>query len=321
MFIEFAAIFMLSIALEVPMQAFWIKRMHKLKIEQVTKLYGPKWHEKTKTGTPTMGGVVFVPVFLIVMGIAVYIESTLNWHEFFAITSYPVMTSIVGFADDWIKHRKRASDGMTSLQKLSLQILITVPWAMWVAPEMLEILPNIVLPYWLSVSFIAFAGVGLQNAVNVTDGLDGLAAGAAVISFFAFLAFVNSTHSLLFAMASAAGICLGFLWHNANPATVFMGDVGAHFISGLLITVCVLSDAFILIIPLSCIYGVEIISVVIQIFSIRILKRKVFRMSPLHHHFEMKGWSENKIVMRFWLVHLVGMFILYLILFFIAQMA
>lgn len=319
MFIEFTFILILSMALEILFQSKWIEKMHSLKIEQVTKLYGPHWHERTKTGTPTMGGVVFVPVFLVAMAASVSVNRAVNWHSFFSISSYPVMASLVGFADDWIKHRKNSSDGMTSLQKLTLQILITLPWAVWVAPELLEIIPGFIVSRYTAIALIAFAGVGLQNAVNVTDGLDGLAAGTALISFFACSVLLESSTAIFLATASACGICMGFLWHNSHPASVFMGDVGAHFISGLLLSVCVMSNAFILIIPFCFLYGMEIISVAIQIFSIRVFNKRVFLMSPIHHHFEMLGWSENKIVARFWLVHVVGMFVVLTLLFWIAN--
>ncbi|MDO5563137.1 MAG: phospho-N-acetylmuramoyl-pentapeptide-transferase [Synergistaceae bacterium] len=312
MFIEISLVILICIVLEILMQNFWIKKMHSLKIEQVTKLYGPAWHEKTKIGTPTMGGVVFIPTLLAVTTLAVYFfDLTQNppyMIKTLQIISYPILAALVGLADDWLKHTRQSSDGFKSLQKLFLQIAVTAPWAMWTMRGSLTLLPNVSLPHIYAVLLVTFVGVGIQNAVNVTDGLDGLAAGCSLISFIGALAFIGLQDPIITLFSSAAcGICIGFLWHNCNPASVFMGDVGAHFLAGLLLSVCLCSGAFIAIVPLGIIFGVEILSVSIQIIAIRKFHRKVFLMSPIHHHFELLGWKEPQIVARFLLIHLVGM--------------
>lgn len=306
----FVSMLFAAMLLEILLQRFWIARMRELKIRQVTKLYGPSWHDKTKAGTPTMGGVVFPPALLLVLLVNYFMVHALSFGDIVRILSYPLLAAAVGFTDDWIKHSRRSSDGISSLQKLALQIIITVPWAVWMLPSGLSLWPGAVIPGFAGVAVLTFVGVGLQNAVNVTDGLDGLATGCASISFFAALCvFCHDIYT--FAPAAAAlGICLGFLWHNANPASVFMGDVGAHFLAGLMVTVCVMSGSFIYVIPLGFMFGLEIISVAIQIAAIRGFKKKVFLMSPMHHHFEMLGWSETQIVTRFWIMHLVGLLII-----------
>lgn len=303
----FTAVLAAALFLEISLQHFWIARMRSMRIKQVTKLYGPSWHEKTKTGTPTMGGVTFFPVLLLSLSAVWAVKPELDFNYLAAILSYPLLAATVGFIDDWVKHKKQSSDGLSSLQKLVLQILCTAPWAAFVLTESLSLIPGAVISRGAAIALLTFTGVGFQNAVNVTDGLDGLAAGCALFSFFAAAVFLRGDAVILAAAAAACGVCLGFLWHNANPASVFMGDAGAHFLAGLLLALCVLPGYFIFIVPFGFIFGVELISVAVQIMAIRLFKKKVFCMSPLHHHFEMLGWSEQQIVTRFWIVHIAGM--------------
>ncbi len=314
MYTEFLTVLLFSMAAEIFLQGKWTGKMHRLKIEQVAKLYGPAWHEKTKTGTPTMGGIIFIPVFLA----AVYAGSLISPYSDFLkvgkIVLYPILASAVGLLDDWFKYSKKSSDGLKSMEKLVLQIAVTIPWAMWVTPADFDLTVAYV-PRYVGVMLLVFTGVGLQNAVNVTDGLDGLAAGSVLISLLGALSFLGGEPSVIIPIASAAGICMGFLWHNSHPASVFMGDVGAHFFAGLLLSLCVVSDAFIFVIPISFIFGIEIISVALQIISIRYFGKKIFLMSPIHHHFEILGWKETQIVMRFWIIHTIGMLVLISILF------
>ena len=315
MFIEFVLILILSLFTEILLQHLWMAEMHKMKIEQVTKLYGPCWQEKAKMGTPTMGGIVFIPVLLFALFIAHLLNPYLQTEGVLKVVSYPLLAAAVGFIDDWLKYKKHSSDGLTSMQKLVLQIAVTIPWAVWTIPDSMVLFPTITIPRALGIIFVVFFGVGFQNAVNVTDGLDGLAIGCVLISLIGALSFLSGDPVIILTIASAIGISLGFLWHNANPASVFMGDVGAHFFAGLLLSLCVNSGALIFIIPLGFMFGIEIISVVIQIAAIRVFKRKVFLMSPIHHHFEMMGWKEPQIVARFWIIHVIGMFLCMAILF------
>ena len=328
----FIVCFMLFVFLaEIFLQEKWIKVMHRRKIEQVTKLYGPAWHEKTKLGTPTMGGVVFAAVALLCVPVLMWYTrnmfvglyepgaSFFAKYAFFltesaAVLSYPILAGAVGFADEWLKYRRHSSDGFTSRQKLALQILVTLPWAAWMFFHVGYADIGVLRSFVVFVAVVTFIGVGLQNAVNVTDGLDGLAAGCSFITFVALLpltAFAAgiSTSAVLYNLMAIA-LCLGFLWHNCNPASVFMGDVGAHFLAGLMLSLCICSGAVFYIIPVCFFFGVEICSVAIQIVAIRKFHRKVFKMSPIHHHFEMSGWKEAQIVTRFWIIHLIGVVIL-----------
>ena len=305
MFANFTYILVMAVFLEVFLQHFWIRKMHSMKIEQVTKMYGPSWHDKAKVGTPSIGGIVFILVMLIITTIFAY-RYNFPMDRIAKIIAYPLAAAAIGFADDWLKHIRNSSEGLRSLQKLALQVIVTVPWAIWTVKGPTPMLPGIMMSRTAGILLASFFGVGFLNAVNVTDGLDGLAAGCTFISFLALL-FLVRMDPIVFVMSSAVcGICIGFLWHNANPAAVFMGDVGSHFLAGLLFSICVNSMVVILIIPLGFIFGIEIISVAIQIFSIRVLHKKVFRMSPIHHHFELLGWKENQIVVRFCIIHLIG---------------
>lgn len=307
-FVIFAVLlFLFSLFMEIAMQRLWTAKMHKMKIEQVTKKYGPCWHEKTKMGTPTMGGIVFIPVMLVSSVLICFVYGLDNWSTAMQVISYPILAAAVGFVDDWLKYTKHSSDGLKSLQKLLLQVIVTVAWASWVLPDSLYIMPSFAISKIYALLLVSFIGVGFQNAVNVTDGLDGLAAGCSLISLIGALFFLPYSPLLALVTISGCGIALGFLWHNANPASVFMGDVGAHFFAGLLLSVSLASGAFIFILPLGFMFGIEIISVSVQIFAIRRLKRKVFLMSPIHHHFEMLGWKETQIVFRFLIIHTVGM--------------
>ena len=327
----FIVCFMLFVFLaEIFLQEKWIKVMHRRKIEQVTKLYGPAWHEKTKLGTPTMGGVVFAAVALLCVPVLMWYTrnmfvglyepgaSFFEKYSFFlaesaAVLSYPILAGAVGFADEWLKYRRHSSDGFTSKQKLALQILVTLPWAAWMFFRTDYDMVSVMRSFPVFVAVVTFIGVGLQNAVNVTDGLDGLAAGCSLITFTALLPLTllvagGPIHGMYNVMA--IWLCLGFLWHNCNPASVFMGDVGAHFLAGLMLSLCICSGAVFYIIPACFFFGVEICSVAIQIVAIRRFHRKVFKMSPIHHHFEMSGWKETQIVTRFWIIHLLGVIFL-----------
>ena len=310
MLLPFTFVLAFCCAVELILQKKWIAVMKRMKIEQVTKLYGPAWHEKTKMGTPTMGGVVFIPALILSLPLIMLFAGDHSAADAMRILLYPLLAAGVGFTDDWLKYSRHSSDGLTSLSKLLLQTAVTLPWALWASRPPYELLPWLCLPFPLYVAVVTFIGVGLQNAVNVTDGLDGLAAGCSLISFFAALALLPQSPMTLLSAASACGICLGFLWHNANPASVFMGDVGAHFLDGFMLSLCINSGALIMVVPLCFIFGVEIFSVAIQIFAIHKLHRKLFLMSPIHHHFEMLGWKETQITARFYIAHIVGICLL-----------
>lgn len=291
------------------LQGKWIEWMHRLHLGQIIKEYGPQAHLK-KRGTPSMGGVVSFFLVPFVFGAVILCDVT-TWFDMVKVWAYPVLTATIGMLDDVLKHRSKSSEGLRSLQKLFLQIALTLPWACFIAKDGLFMTPTVSLPANYAVLPLVFLGVGIQNAVNVTDGLDGLAGGSIAISLTAMILFAGfASAAIPSAVIVSASVGLGlisaFLWHNANPAELFMGDVGAHFWAGLLISLCVVSRLLVLVFAVGFIFGIEIITVAIQILAIRGFDKKIFRMSPLHHHFELVGWKETTIVTRFWLVHLAG---------------
>ena len=300
-------------ALAVSLQRAWIVWMRRLKIGQNIKKYGPDVHMK-KSGTPTMGGVVallLIPVLVLLAHLAGVSKS----RDMISVWSYPFLAALVGLTDDILKHRSGSSEGLRSMQKLVLQVLVTVPWAIWSAKDGLYLLPSMAAaPPLISVFSLVFLGVGIQNAVNVTDGLDGLAGGAAAISLAAVLLW-SAADSVTVSASAGLALIAAFLWHNSNPAEIFMGDVGSHLWAGLLISLCVEAKSLLLLFPICFLFGIEIVSVAIQIVAIRKFWKKVFLMSPLHHHFELMGWKETRIVARFCLIHLIGMAALFIFVF------
>jgi len=291
--------------IEVVLQSLWIRaqRSGKLKIFQEQKSYGPMIDVEKKASTPSMGGIVFIviSVFLCLLGAA----DNKIW--FFAITC-----GIVGLIDDGLKFFRHSSEGFSSLKKLVVQVIISSIYAVFVSVNHdINLWGGVSSPVWVSIPLMIFLSVGLQNAVNVTDGLDGLAAGTVSLSLAAVVIFMGE---LNYDTAAALGMVLGFLWHNSHPAKVFMGDVGSHFLAGLLFALVLFNGSILLLLPFSFLFGIEIITSAIQIFSIRKLKRKIFRMAPLHHHFQLLGWKETLIVNRFYIAHILGMALLYAIL-------
>lgn len=307
MLAEAFAVFIFAFALELLLQEKWTAKMHSLRMEQVTKSYGPCWHEKRKMGTPAMGGAVFIPTAAISLLLIRFLDHGYDFSLMFSAAVYPFLTAAVGFWDDWLKYSRRSSEGFASIEKLILQTAVTLIWSIFILPNEVLLLPGVPVSGFFKVVLVTFFGVGFQNAVNVTDGLDGLAVGCGIISLFGVWAFVGGSPEAVLLTAVPAGLCTAFLWHNAYPASVFMGDAGAHFIAGAVFSLCLFFGYIMLMVPLGFLFGLEIISVAVQIVSIREFKCRVFLMSPIHHHFEMKGWKETQIVPRFWIVHLVGM--------------
>lgn len=270
---------------------------------QIIKEYGPKAHT-TKAGTPSMGGVCFLALSA-TAGAILVASNMITTRDFLSLWGFPVLAGLIGFWDDWKKFTSKSSEGLTSIQKLLAQVLVTLPWAVFYASRGIDLIPNVTLSYSWTLFWLFFLGVGVMNAVNVTDGLDGLATGMFCISLIATV-LLTRQKVILFSVIILVACLVAFLWDNSHPARLFMGDVGAHFLGAFLINLCVQYGSFGMVVPLSFFFGIELLSVLIQIVAIRVFKRKVFYMSPLHHHFEILGWSEVKIVVRFWILHLVG---------------
>jgi phospho-N-acetylmuramoyl-pentapeptide-transferase len=284
-------------------QGILIRYARRKGIGQAIKEYGPEGHMQ-KTGTPSMGGLAALALvpFAVVLP---YLAGMTGLREMALIWSYPVLAAFVGLCDDLLKLRSKSGDGLTSLRKLFLQLAVTLPWAFWCSSGV-YLMPDFSIPQPYAFVSLSFLGVGILNAVNVTDGLDGLAGSAMILSLCAVM-FLSDSVSVKISSAAGMAILAAFLWHNACPADLFMGDVGSHLWGGLLLSLCVQSRSLLFVFPLAFLFGVEIVTVAVQIFSIRCFGKKVFRMSPIHHHFELRGWQETKIVARFCLVHLAGM--------------
>lgn len=282
--------------------------LRRLKAGQQIREAGPKSHA-VKAGTPTMGGVIIVAA----ASVATLIFAPTRTDEAATLLIATVGFGLVGLADDFIKVVARRSLGLRARAKLALQLGISLFIALYVLNRdgtaisipfggMLELPPLIFIP-------LAMATViGAANAVNITDGLDGLAAGATAIasSCFAVIAWqMGRVEAAVFATA-LAGACLGFSWFNSHPAQVIMGDTGSLALGGALGAIAVLTGTELVLVIIGGLFVIEILSVILQVTYFRITKgKRIFKMSPLHHHFELSGWAEPKIVTRFWLIGLL----------------
>lgn len=296
-------------ALSVILQHFWIKYQQKIHLTQIQKWYGVNIDSEIKAATPSMGGVIFLVLGIFALMIDFSAESLVFW-------TLPILSGIIGFADDWMKFRSHTSEGFSSLAKLRLQLLLCALWVITVFingdlrlwPGIFEDCAWIVIP----VSFLVTAGT--INAVNITDGLDGLAAGSFLISLAVMMILIPGYSFNVRVMLELFGMTAGFMFFNIRPAKTFMGDTGSHFLGGALAALCVINGRTLAVIPAGFIFIVDMLSSAIQIFTIRKLNKKIFLMAPLHHHYQKKGLDETAVTIRFWLVHCVGGVILALLL-------
>ncbi|MGI9019998.1 MAG: phospho-N-acetylmuramoyl-pentapeptide-transferase [Solirubrobacterales bacterium] len=267
---------------------------------------GPQGHH-AKAGTPTMGGLV------IFLAIAVpYLVLSERDTQSLAVLGVALGAAGIGFADDFIKITKRRSLGLSARYKLAAQIALAV--GLWyVATEVVGLDPvlrsrifdaEIDLGPMAYLVFVFLVVAGASNAVNLTDGLDGLAAGACGIVLLAYMAITITTGQEGLALLSAClvGASIGFLWFNAFPASIFMGDTGSLGLGAAIGALAVMTQTELLLIILGGIFVIEALSVAVQVFSFKMFRRRVLLMAPVHHHFEMLAWSETKIMLRFWIV-------------------
>lgn len=282
----------LFFSLSLILQYIWIKIQQKIHLTQQQKAYGVNIDVEIKSKTPSMGGVIFLVLGIFALIINFSEETLIFW-------SLPILSGLVGFIDDWLKFTSHSSEGLKSLSKLKMQLIICGLWVL-----IIFLTGNFgAWPIMIPVSFLMIAGT--INAVNITDGLDGLAAGSFLISLGILLILIpvkefNSEILIeLFFMVS------GFLFFNVRPAKTFMGDTGAHFLGGALAALCVMNGMTLAIIPTGFIFIIEMLSSAIQIFTIRKFNKKIFLMAPLHHHFQKKGMDESAVTIRFWIVHAV----------------
>ncbi len=284
-----------------------IPLLRRLKFGQSIREEGPQSHMK-KAGTPTMGGIIIILSF----SLAALIFANHNT-ELFLIMLVTLGYGLIGFLDDFIKIAFKRNLGLTSRQKLLGQIVIASVFYFFLMKSgistevMIPIIDVSIDLQWLYFPFIIFVLVGASNGVNLTDGLDGLLAGVSSIAFgaYTFIALSLSKYDVAIFTAAVVGALLGFLVYNAHPAKVFMGDTGSLALGGAIAATAVLTKTEVLLVIIGGIYVVETLSVMIQVISFKTRGKRVFRMSPIHHHFELLGWSEWKVVTRFWFVGLI----------------
>lgn len=288
---------------------FFIPELHKLKFGQSIREEGPKSHQ-AKSGTPTMGGIMIILGIVLGTVAAAPLSTEILLALFIMLGHF-----VLGFLDDYIKVVKKRNLGLKAKQKMLGQILIAVV-TMIIGTNMLGIDTSIWLPivnasvnigfgYYLLVLFVM---VGASNAVNLTDGLDGLASGAMAIaaSAYAAVCLLLGHNDLALFCAAITGACLAFLRFNAHPAKVFMGDTGSLALGGAFAAVGILTHTEVLLAVIGFLFVCEALSVIIQVISFQTTGKRVFRMSPIHHHFELGGWSEWKVVFVFWAVGLAA---------------
>lgn len=297
-----------AFVLAIIMGPLFIPLLRRLKFGQQIREDGPKAHLK-KQGTPTMGGTII----LLALTIAV-LQFSDKTTPFFILLIATLGYGLVGFLDDYIKIAFKRSLGLTAKQKLIGQLLVSA--IVCILLVTMNHSTELVLPYfdirfnlgWLYFPIMVILMLGASNAVNFTDGLDGLLAGTSAIAFGAYtlIAMHNTQPDVAIFSAAMVGAVLGFLVFNAHPAKVFMGDTGSLGIGGGLVAVAILTKAELLFAVIGIIFLIEILSVVIQVISFKTTGKRVFKMSPIHHHFELVGWSEWRVVMTFWAVGLIA---------------
>lgn len=300
---------------------FWIRLLRFRSIGQQVRADGPQGH-LVKQGTPTMGGVL---ILIVVAGTYVFFGD-FSRMSMLAIAA-AAACGLLGFIDDWAKVVHERSLGLTPRAKLGVQGIVAVAFALLAVnwgglSTAVEIpLTGLILDMgaltsafsvagmaflvpWLYLGFVFLLIAGYSNAVNLTDGLDGLAAGTVTIVMFAYagIAFRQDRLDVALLAAAIAGACIGFLWYNSHPADIFMGDTGSLGLGAAIAALAIITKTELLILLIGGIYVVETMSVILQVASFKLTGKRIFRMAPLHHHFEMKGWSETKVMVRFWIV-------------------
>lgn len=295
----------ISIILTIILGVIIIPLLRILKFGQQVRDDGPKEHLK-KSGTPTMGGVVIL-LCLIMVGLFF----ARSYSGMIPALIFTLFCGIIGFTDDFIKIGLKRSMGLTAKQKLLLQVLFAVIFVIYLN-NYAGIDTKIIMPFMdnfqldlgaLYVPFVVFVIVGTVNSVNLTDGLDGLAAGitSIVALFFAIASIFMKNEALLIFSTILTGSCIGFLFFNIWPARVFMGDTGSLALGGALSAVAIMLKMPLFLIIVGGVFVIEALSDIIQVAYYKSTKKRIFLMAPLHHHFELKGWKETKVVTVFWI--------------------
>lgn len=306
---------------------FVIPFLRRLKFGQTIREDGPKWHE-SKSGTPTMGGIMLLSgLFVaILLGLAysfisgdrlkLELSDSIRTSHWIAGFGLAIAMGLIGFVDDYIKVVKKRNLGLTARQKTFAQLIVS---ALYLIVLLFGGMTTTYIPFIGDVNIMSGVGIvfwpialffvyGFTNAVNLTDGVDGLASSVTLVVCCAFmvLAGIGSFFGANLLASAGAGVCIGFVMWNAHPAKVFMGDTGSMLLGGLVVGLSFAIGRPILLIFAGIVYLLEALSVVIQVAYYKKTKKRIFKMTPIHHHFEMSGWSEEKIVFVFSLVTLIG---------------
>ncbi|MGE7601894.1 phospho-N-acetylmuramoyl-pentapeptide-transferase [Peribacillus sp. NPDC097675] len=303
---------LMAFLVTVLLSPIFIPFLRRLKFGQSIREEGPQSHLK-KTGTPTMGGLVIllsVTIATLVMTLKFAEPSTETYLLLFVTLGF----GLLGFMDDFIKVVMKRNLGLTSKQKLLGQIVISVIFY-FVFKQTDVFNPELRIPGtdfsidfgWAYLIIVIFWLVGFSNAVNLTDGLDGLVSGTSAIAFggFAILAWSQSQYDVAIFSVAVVGAVLGFLVFNAHPAKVFMGDTGSLALGGAIATIALLTKLELLLVIIGGVFVIETLSVILQVGSFKLRGKRIFKMSPLHHHYELSGWSEWRVVVTFWTVGLL----------------
>ncbi|VAX36043.1 Phospho-N-acetylmuramoyl-pentapeptide-transferase [hydrothermal vent metagenome] len=308
---------------------FFIKQLKRWKIREVSRrkhCSNLEKFQKSKEGTPTMGGLFIIGSILI----SVFLWADLSNRYILLTIITAVWLAILGFVDDYVKLTIRSKRGISSHTKIIWQIILGffIGTYVYFNPDTstqlsLPFLKNTVLTLGVFyIPFVALVLIGSSNAVNLTDGLDGLAIGCVLIvsitlgmlsyitghivmSEYLFIPFVSGAGELSVFCAAIMGASLGFLWFNCYPATVFMGDVGSLSLGGTLGVIAVMIKKELLLVIIGGIFVIEALSVIIQVTSFKLRGKRVFKMAPLHHHLQLSGWKESRIIIRFWIIAII----------------
>ena len=314
------SLLMVAFFLTVLMLPRLIKYLHELKFGQAIREEGPQSHMHKK-GTPTMGGISFIISIVISLVIAMFLDSE-NMKYYFLFIYTTISFSIIGYIDDMLIVVKKKNDGLAPRKKLMLQILFSIIFYILVTFIYKDInyihIP--VFDYKLNISylyliFVVFWQTGFSNAVNLTDGLDGLATSVTIIttSTFALLAYKENNFPVLVFCLTIVGALIGFLLFNRNPAKIFMGDTGSLALGGILAAISVILHKEIVFLFIGLVYILETLSVIIQVAYFKKTGKRIFKMSPLHHHFELSGYGEVKTVYVFVTIAVISSVIGYFI--------
>jgi len=305
MVLQLIAAFLVSLAVTIAVGLFLIPALRKANAGQSIRNDGPVWHSK-KEGTPTIGGIMFISgVAVACLTVGYYDMRNGDFSHILALI-FAMVYSAIGLLDDYAKLKKKQKLGLKAIHKFLLQLFVAAGFVLLLQLTG-KLAPSLYIPFFdvtfqipvpLYYLFAAFVAVGTVNAVNLTDGIDGLAAGVSipVMVCFAVTAFFWNYFALGVFAAALAGGLVSFLIFNFHPAKVFMGDTGSLFLGGAVCALAFAMDMPLILIPLGFVYFVEALSVIIQVSYFKITKgKRVFKMAPIHHHFEMSGWSEYKL--------------------------